>query len=1360
FILSHSLRDLAKIQNVVVHSPTTYNMVSTLSSPSAFTPDDHFQVFFEILVDSGSEQVDIEALLSNPGFENLLCSAQFEQLLCRFPLQDLSDRSLEVLIRMVTDKTILEDLADEELVPTFVDLLAKRLVKAVGLEMDNISARSCPLSVTGNHISVLTQPAPHANEIPSYSAEIRSALIPTGSGIYPNSAFSSQKTSRCNIHHTAPSSRLLAPSETLPIYSSIAHGNVPIMRPQPIPVKGNYEPDLNATQRSLNSGFRKNAHDGQRHVSRKKGQFGNERGIHQGSTPYLQRAPQCTVNSTLIPSAFVPDTSMIPFSRKPYGSPCSIKGSAISLTEAPHTLMRSQLEFPASLPHGTNSQRHFPVTHVECARVVSPSCNSAIASQYPLRTTRVAQSMRDTLTADTLVMPRGSYLIQPTRPSHTLTAWSASLHDDSSGIYSSSAFNSQRTLQYTTNHVALLSGLLPPKEHSPTCSIRTHDPGNRSQGVPNEDSQQIALHDQGDASVGTGQDNRKCRVHREDTSYLQHVSHFPAKSSLPPYAFVPDHSAIPFSQTSYRSPCSSEGSASLAVCNGSGFAPTYDHKHEEPGQGLVEELLDTKQSHSVINFTETPGPVITAHFEFPGSRSHDSYPPYNYPSNDVDYAQAGPPNRHSHSSTFGSSPDVLHYNAGIAEPGDTNVDSTSLLDSGRSTAVEEPVAEGWDQDCSSDSLFSSDEEDGLPCVGNGHESTYLEYDPNFEDNDTSQHVDEFDDSSNEETELTYGDDGASQHSEELGVLQDDLTHLELLDPEDDVPFFKSKDALDPKFDEHEGPTLVDLEELGSEYDLDDGFGPPVEEEDEPEEDEPEEDEPDYTSDGASQRSEDWGIPPDEQSNHGYESPCEDNDFYENEVDQYEYGIDEGPYHHLALIPQHFPRSLWSLQLPKSPHLNKFAKYGHTSNPFEQYLFDATLHHIISSHIPFVIVLATSEQFLRSTCIMFLQNLQLSRHFVSPLEGTDIVINYREHLLLPTEYSESDSQFGEEEIEVTHNAMDELSGTGPPPIPSNLHFTPSSFQEQPSDSVVRNLGHDGLIYPGVEGPGDEVIRQGSDNNRTDGYNGGESQHQSYGRETNGYLALVPQVFPPLLCSLQSSISKLPDTRMFNFNMNNFFSGICQSSPSFRHPQNVHIKNVTKDRGSNELEGRIERRKNEGLKGGVKTHVPHRYGPHFFFAIPPNDQLSAPCIEHLVDYEENIADLRTYDRNPSRAKRLEILKVSVPSPISLPPRDRAEPPLTNCREVLEEPVEEAVHDTASNQRSKASSSKSGNSPLYPLNSPTRSHLPSRYSFNRYRYPFTAIPYSISISFSAEIRVVQLSHHPIIDSSQIPKDLSCEN
>ncbi|KAK1220451.1 hypothetical protein PQX77_016784, partial [Marasmius sp. AFHP31] len=193
-----------------------------------------------------------------------------------------------MLVHVVTDETVLEVLADEELVPFFVDLLANRLGKVVGLEMDNVPVPSRQLSSSRNSM-VPNQSAPQTNTVPTYPAEIRSAFSPIGSRIHPNSVFSSQQTSRCNIHHTVTPSGLLAPNETLPIHSTNAHGNDRIICPEPTPFKGNYRPDIDATQHSTKSGFRQNSLDGPSHISGGKNQRGNhERGVHQGSTPYLQ----------------------------------------------------------------------------------------------------------------------------------------------------------------------------------------------------------------------------------------------------------------------------------------------------------------------------------------------------------------------------------------------------------------------------------------------------------------------------------------------------------------------------------------------------------------------------------------------------------------------------------------------------------------------------------------------------------------------------------------------------------------------------------------------------------------------------------------------------------------------------------------------------------------------------------------------------------------------------------------------------------------------------------------------------------------------------------------------------------------
>ncbi|KAK1215802.1 hypothetical protein PQX77_021576, partial [Marasmius sp. AFHP31] len=433
-------------------------------------------------------------------------------------------------------------------------------------------------------------------------------------------------------------------------------------------------------------------------------------------------------------------------------------------------------------------------------------------------------------------------------------------------------------------------------------------------------------------------------------------------------------------------------------------------------------------------------------------------------------------------STFSSLPVTLppsqqgcygDQSTGSADSGTTNIGCTSLLDSGRSTVIEGPVAEWWDQDCGSDSLFSSNEEDSSPYAGNGRESTYPEYDANIEDN-----------------ELTYGDDGASHHSEEFGVLPNDSTHLELLDPEDDVLFIRSEEALDPGYDEHKGSTLVGLEELGSEYNLDNEFGPSLEEEDNT----------DDISDGASQRSEDWGIPPDEQSDQGYESLCENEESYQDKVDQYRSGDHGGLNEYLVLVSQSFPRSLWSLQLPKPFHRTKFTKYSHSSKPPSHSSFDTTLLNIISSHIPLIVTLASFEPLAQSTSLWFLENLQLSRQFISTVEGVDVISNYREHLLMLNDGS--DSEFSDGEIEVTHDAMDDLFGAGNTSI-FNLELPLRIDQSEDSNNR-------GVMSP----------------NSLRGWNVGsyeydEGQLDNLGdNKCEGHLALIPSSFPSTLQCLQS------------------------------------------------------------------------------------------------------------------------------------------------------------------------------------------------------------------------------------------------
>ncbi|KAK1216404.1 hypothetical protein PQX77_020971 [Marasmius sp. AFHP31] len=885
-------------------------MVVTLS---AIAPDDHVEVFLEILFEFGFELVDIDNLLSNPGFENILYSTSFEQLLRRFPPNDLSSHSLELLIHAVTDETLLEDLASEEFVPTFVDLLAKRLVKAVGLEMDNISARSCPLSVTGNHISALTQPAPHANKIPSYSAEIRSALIPTGSGIYPNSAFSSQQTSRCNIHHTVPFSGMLAPNETLPIYSSIAHGNNPAIRPLSTAVKINYKPNIGAAQHSPKLGFQPNALDGRNYVSGGKCQCGNhERGTHHGSTPYLRHAPHCSIGSTLTASVFIPDHSATLSSLTSYRSPHLIQGSmSLSIEDA------SDLKPVAEL------------LDTEPSRSVFPLIND-------------------------------------------------------SAIYPNSAINS----------------------HMPRYTISHDLPSPRSL-PPNED---VDLQ-----------------------SYVDPVSVF-------------GHSLWPKS-----------------TCQPSGRSPHW----------------------SIIN------------------RSVQS--------------------RHTES---------------------THVGGNSSHASETPTLVNPSSPDWWDRGWSSDSLFSSDDEEDYAVsgkrqysdsgFGTSHEDTaYLEHEPG-----EPEEPDINGPQSGHLRDLLYDSDGDHQRPDNLAILLDSSFDPGNTEQEDDphadlegADELFNRDSFDePGYDSGGGSNYG----LGHGSNNEDDFTLEV-------------GNVEYDDDVASQRSDEWGIPPDEQSNHGYESPCEDDECFEDEVesgfgdpyeddqlfsdddgasqrsdewgnfleydagevveggdgyqseddmDQYESGGNEGPYHRLALVSQTFPQSLWSLQLPK-PTRTCLPKLNVPSKPTGTLLVSFPLLETLASHIPFLITLHTFESFFRTTSAILFRDLQLSRQFISYLEESDVIVDYREHLLLPGD-DESDSEDWDEEIVVTHHAMDDIFGVG------------SAFSESPHHAEHSDLSNsrDPAYHT------DEDIVLGNEASKR------EDQPELQGENgLNGYLALVPQDFPLSLRPMQ-------------------------------------------------------------------------------------------------------------------------------------------------------------------------------------------------------------------------------------------------
>ncbi|KAK1229975.1 hypothetical protein PQX77_006947 [Marasmius sp. AFHP31] len=1225
-------------------------MVSIPSSPSAFTPDDHIPEFLEALEDFGFGLA--HSLLSYPGFENLLCSTPFDNLLRCFPPNTLSDFSLSMLLHVVTDETVLEVLADEELVPSFVDLLANRLGKVVGLEMDNVPVPSHQLSLSSNFM-VPTQSAPQTNTVPTYSDEIHSASPSTGSGINLNSVFNSQQTSRYTIHHMVPSSGSLAPNETFPIYSTIAHGNNPAIRPLSTAVKSDYKPDIGVTQRSPKSGFRQNALDGPSHVYGGKSQLGNNvRRIHQGSIPYLQHTPQSAVDSTLALSAFVPDHYMIPSLRKPYGSPHSVKSPTFLAVEKaserarPNNVNRKNAVLKAVTPQDTElSHSGIPLKRSPRSMIALQSATDAqprVAPMVPYRLSTLQQ--------------RASHIQKPllspmAPPFNTLLVSSALPRANELLIHPSSAINSQFS-RCTIGHVSPSS-----KSDFVICSQPELSENNYQANrnavpcTPRPGSCQNVLDGQVYVPGGTGQYVKNKRGSHDSPPYLpraphctigstlttsaspydsdplihpvlphvnrstfhpvnsmtnsQHASHPIVEPTLTSSASIPEQSAIPSLPTQCHSPHSIQNSAFLAVENILDLASPAGYSHKKPAQGRAEELLDTKESLSVINCTETiPCTVATDHLEFPGSYSRGSYPPYNSPVDHNDYARVVSPNHHSCSSTVSSLPVVpppsqqWHYDnqsSGSAESGNTNVGYTSLLDSESSTAVEELTGEWWDRDWSSDSLFSSDSEDGHPSPnhdiglyhdepvdgshlelgleqpegnepqfgywndfsynsdGAGLQSDDLEDsfddspDPEYDEEDNHHLVspnevgcdndlqDGLVRSMNEDNDSFYdrniepdhhSDSGASEHPDEQEAFSEDGVDPQFEDDNrvsdngevrnhfgDEESLFDDGNSDDFEFDDQASQRSDELEispddltHLEPEERGDDGLFYESGDED-----------TEY-KDGASQRSDDWGIPPDGQSDQGYESPCEDDKYYEDEIDQYEYGDVGNPDEYLVLVSQHFPHSLWSLQLPK-PALFLQPPKQNSCQLFDLSSLKTILTNTLSSHIPFFLTFAVFENFLRSACIMFVQNLRITRHFVSYLEGTNVVVNYREHLLLPEDEG-FDSQCGEGEVEVTHDAMDDLFGV-------------SAFDDP---SLYDDTNHFGDDINGC--PDDLEVPYDNENQ-------GEPDERSGDNGT--YITLISQDFPQSLWSFQS-----PKTRKFD--QSTLPSSL---STTILHPHPVHI-----------------------------------------------------------------------------------------------------------------------------------------------------------------------------------------------------------
>ncbi|KAK1227005.1 hypothetical protein PQX77_010004 [Marasmius sp. AFHP31] len=1051
------------MQNAVVQSPTTYNMVSTLSSPSAIAPDDHVEVFLEILFEFGFELVDIDNLLSNPGFENILYSTSFKQLLRRFPPNTLSDFSLSMLVHVVTDETVLEVLADEELVPSFVDLLANRLGKVVGLEMDNIPVPSRQLSSSSNSM-VPTQSAPQTNTVPTYSAEIHSASSSTGSGIDLNSVFNSQQTSRYTTHHMVTSSGLLAPNKTPPIYSTIPHGKDPVIRPHPAAVKSNYKPDVGASQRSPKSGIQPNALDSRNYVSGGKSQHGNH---ERGTLLYLQRAPHATVKPTLFPSASIPEQSAIPSLQTPHYSPRSIKGSAFLAvegipdlasptnenheetchnwfedamdTERSHSVIRSNSGFNLqNAPQRTIGNVLLPSQPILSNRSKSISSASAHSDNV----VNCSQSKGGP------VVPRKSYMQQtrtsliPTTmrsqletPSSTLPAWSALLSIDGPSIPPGSAISSQ-VPGCPISHV--------PRPFSPIqTSVRAEQP---TSDWWDQDGSSDSLF----SSDAEGEDNYLVdpeEAYNEDDHYSRGLEISPEHS---PYTEFPE------------------------------FADNVDYFND------LSDLYEDEETYGFGDQYEHDEPEGNFYHEV-GTVEYDD------DSASQCFEECGIPPDDSHCTEFD----------GVADNADGYDDSRDLHEDGENydfghqydheDPKDDPHVQIGDIGYNDDATSQHSDEPQIPLK----DSTHLE-------------VDEQWDAVLSGEEYVGYNDGASRCSDELGIPhnEEETTY----DPEDpceiDQPL-SDDDGTSQGSDGRlysNGGNQLDSDEEDAIYLYDEA----AEFSDSQVLDEP-------YDDGASQRSDDWGIPPDNQSEQGYESPCENDGFEEDKTDQYEYGDERNPDEYLVLIPQSFPCALWSFQLPKDTHLPPSPKEGISYESKTMFPFRTTLFDTLSSHLPFFIILAVFEPLLRSIKAMFLQNLQLSRHFVSPLEGTDIIVNYREHLLLP-EDDESDSEFLDEEIEVTHDAMDDLFGhSGSDEI--------SSYDANESEDGINKCPNEPGVPYGNEDQGEPDERnEDSSSYIADWYQYGCGDDQS----PSEYLALTSQNFPQSLWLLQS-----PKTEEFDW-----------------------------------------------------------------------------------------------------------------------------------------------------------------------------------------------------------------------------------
>ncbi|KAK1234548.1 hypothetical protein PQX77_002247 [Marasmius sp. AFHP31] len=1020
--------------------------------------------YIEMLVDTGFGYDRILSLLDNPGFYNLLYSPSFTHLLHRFPLENLSHYARKFLVKMTTNSSILEELTDGDLVSFTVDLLEKKLEHINSPEEHNkpISTRQLspsyrrrphePMSLRPGSSPSHGPTTVHPVTIHPMSTPAHSVSFPDGSSAIPlersrQSILTAQSAIGAQSGVPSPTPHK---SSTPRSHTSLAH-NPPFFQRVPSP---NSLPVWSTSPRVNSSGICPSSAFNSQHASR---DIIDHVVSPSGSLPSNEDSPIC----------FTIGHSNNPIRRsQPMLSKHNYKANSGAIQRSPQpgsqqNALDSRGYFFGGIDQHESHQRGidhdgpscpkralpftpdptsipFPSTQLDKENSAIP-WNSAIGSQYPPRST-VNQSED----------PFDPIESSPSHPRSTTVAQSAlnTLTGDMSvvpqGSYMlqpapSNALPVLSVLPRVNSHFIHPGSAL--NSDTPRCPI-SHVPLSSKVLSPNETSSTRST---------IGHTNPILRSHP-----MLRPALIPNGKAIP----KPHVDPVPDVEPTLQS---SDASSRWSVSNHSVRSWHTETTHvgeNSPRASETSTLVhqsssdwwDRNWSSDSLFSSDSEEVCIDDTSQYCDSNSgtpyegtlHFEYEPGEPEEPDINGPQSGYP----HDLSYDSDNDGQQFD-------DLEIHLDSSFDPGANLEEVDPE---YELDDSPDPEY--DEQDDHHLVSPNEVG--CDQDPEFEDdnrvNDNGEVRDHFgdkellfDDSNSNGFEF---DDQASQRSDEPELSPDNSTHLELEEPEDE-------DLFDEPGDENE------------EY-----------------------------NDGASQHSDDWGILPDEQSDQGYESPCENEESYQNEVDQYRSGDHEELDEYLVLMSPNFPRSLWSLQLPKPLHQNKSMEHGCLSKPLMHQSIDVTLLELISSHITLSVAFAIFETFVRSTIMQFIQSRQLSRQFVSSIEGINVISDYREHLLLPIEYSESDSGL-EEEIEVTHDAMDELFGVG-----YDFH-NPLYDTETEDSSTYQDLGDHPI----------EMTNLWEEWNSTDDSKGGRNEFQ-HNANPRGYFALVPQLLPPSLLSLQT------------------------------------------------------------------------------------------------------------------------------------------------------------------------------------------------------------------------------------------------